>query len=35
MWRIFSVRAPRRRTGPLPCKLARAAGRKFPFRPAL
>jgi len=29
----FSVRAPRRGTGPLPCKLARAAGRKFLFAP--
>jgi len=27
------VRAPRRGTGPLPCKLARAAGRKFLFAP--
>lgn len=31
----FSVRAPRRRrTGSLPCKLARATGRKFPFVPS-
>lgn len=27
------MRAPRRGTGPLPCKLARAAGRKFLFAP--
>jgi len=27
------VHAPRRGTGPLPCKLARAAGRKFPLAP--
>lgn len=27
------MRAPLRGTGPLPCKLARAAGRKFPLAP--